>query len=283
MLFSRHTSDDPELSGTSCCNNNNRCSCDCQGPQGPRGCPGPTGPRGCPGPVGPMGPQGPQGEPGLQGYPGPVGPVGATGATGPVGATGATGAAGPTGPAATVNVGSVTTGDPGTEASVINSGTDTDAIFDFVIPRGEPGGGGTPDVLATVDATAQPTNAGSALIFNDTPLVSGNSITHTAGASNVEIDQPGIYQATFHGTASVNTGTSIPATLTVRLNVNGSPVTGATATKTFTSSGEVTNLSFSVPFQVTAVPTTIEVVSDDAGFEMTDIALNVFRLGDATS
>lgn len=39
MLFSRHTSDDPELSGTSCCNNNNRCSCDCQGPQGPRGCP----------------------------------------------------------------------------------------------------------------------------------------------------------------------------------------------------------------------------------------------------
>lgn len=101
--------------------------------------------------------------------------------------------------------------------------------------------------------------------------------------SNVEINQPGIYQATFHGTASVNTGTSIPATLTVRLNVNGSPVTGATATKTFTSSGEVTNLSFSVPFQVTAVPTTIEVVSDDAGFEMTDIALNVFRLGDATS
>ena len=186
-------------------------------------------------------------------------------------------------PAATVNVGSVTTGDPGTEASVINSGTDTDAIFDFVIPRGEPGGGGTPDVLATVDATAQPTNAGSALIFNDTPLVSGNSITHTAGTSNVEINQPGIYQATFHGTASVNTGTSIPATLTVRLNVNGSPVTGAAATKTFTSSGEVTNLSFSVPFQVTAVPTTIEVVSDDAGFEMTDIALNVFRLGDATS
>ena len=79
MLFSRHTSDDPELSGTSCCNNNNRCSCDCQGPQGPRGCPGPTGPRGCPGPVGPMGPQGPQGEPGLQGYPGPVGLLGIKG------------------------------------------------------------------------------------------------------------------------------------------------------------------------------------------------------------
>ena len=233
--------------------------------------------------IGPEGPTGPTGAAGAAGATGATGATGEAGPTGPTGETGAEGAAGPTGPAATVNVGSVTTGDPGTEASVINSGTDTDAIFDFVIPRGEPGGGGTPDVLATVDATAQPTNAGSALIFNDTPLVSGNSITHTAGTSNVEINQPGIYQATFHGTASVNTGTSIPATLTVRLNVNGSPVTGATATKTFTSSGEVTNLSFSVPFQVTAVPTTIEVVSDDAGFEMTDIALNVFRLGDATS
>lgn len=137
-------------------------------------------------------------------------------------------------------------------------------------------------MLATVDATVQPTAAGKALIFNDTPLVSGNSISHTAGTSNVEINQPGIYQATFHGTASVTAGTAIPASLTVRLNVNGSPVTGAAATKTFTASGEVTNLSFSVPFQVTSTPTTIEVVSEDAGFEMTDIALNVFRLGDAT-
>ena len=63
-------------------------------------------------------------------------------------------------------------------------------------------------LLATVDATVQPTAAGKALIFNDTPLVSGNSISHTAGTSNVEINQPGIYQATFHGTASVTAGTS---------------------------------------------------------------------------
>ena len=104
--------------------------------------------------------------------------------------------------AATIRVGTVITGDPGTDAQVINSGNENDAIFDFVIPRGEPGGGGTPDVLATVDSTDQSTSAGVALTFNETPLISGNAITHQAGSPDIQIHQPGIYQASFHGTAS---------------------------------------------------------------------------------
>ena len=43
---------------------------------------------------------------------------------------------------ATVTVGTTTTGDAGTEASVTNSGTDTDVILDFVIPRGADGADG---------------------------------------------------------------------------------------------------------------------------------------------
>ena len=41
--------------------------------------------------------------------------------------------------AATVSIGNVTTGDPGTNASVTNSGTENDAVFNFTIPRGDPG------------------------------------------------------------------------------------------------------------------------------------------------
>lgn len=41
--------------------------------------------------------------------------------------------------AATVSIGNVTTGDPGTNASVTNSGTVNDAVFNFTIPRGDPG------------------------------------------------------------------------------------------------------------------------------------------------
>lgn len=48
------------------------------------------------------------------------------------------------GAAATVMVGTVTTGEPGTDAVVINSGTESAAVLDFTIPKGE-NGAGVPD------------------------------------------------------------------------------------------------------------------------------------------
>jgi hypothetical protein len=41
--------------------------------------------------------------------------------------------------AITVAVGSVTTGAPGTDATVVNSGTSKDMVLDFTIPRGAQG------------------------------------------------------------------------------------------------------------------------------------------------
>ena len=38
-----------------------------------------------------------------------------------------------------ITVGTTTTGEPGTDAQVVNIGTSTDAIFNFVIPQGIPG------------------------------------------------------------------------------------------------------------------------------------------------
>ena len=52
-----------------------------------------------------------------------------------LGPTGPTGAQGP----ATINIGKTTTGDTGTSASVINSGTNINAILDFIIPKGDSG------------------------------------------------------------------------------------------------------------------------------------------------
>ena len=85
---------------------------------------------------------------------GPTGPIGPTGATGPTGPTGVTGAQGiqgiageigPTGPAGedgvtpTFTIGTVTTGAPGTEASVTITGTAPDYVLNFVIPQGPTG------------------------------------------------------------------------------------------------------------------------------------------------
>ena len=128
-----------------------------QGPQGPQGEAGPQGPQGLQGPKGDTGDTGPQGEQGAKGETGPQGPkgdkgdTGATGATGPTGPTGpqgptgpkgdtgATGPQGPQGPAATITVGTTTTGNPGTNASVTNSGTSSAAVLNFTIPRGDKG------------------------------------------------------------------------------------------------------------------------------------------------
>lgn len=55
------------------------------------------------------------------------------------GTKGSQGETGPQGDAATVAVGTTTTGEPGTQASVTNSGTSAAAVFNFVIPKGEKG------------------------------------------------------------------------------------------------------------------------------------------------
>lgn len=59
------------------------------------------------------------------------------------GAPGQQGPAGQDGAAATITVGSTTTGNAGTNASVTNSGTSSAAVLDFVIPRGADGQNGT--------------------------------------------------------------------------------------------------------------------------------------------
>ena len=66
-------------------------------------------------------------------------PRGDKGDKGDTGEPGTPGQKGDPGSAATVSVGSVTTGAPGTDASVTNSGTESKAVLDFVIPRGEKG------------------------------------------------------------------------------------------------------------------------------------------------
>ena len=75
---------------------------------------------------------------------------------GPTGATGATGAQGPQGDAATIEVGTVSTTAYGNTAQVINTGTSSEAVFDFVIPQGRPGEETTTMSSLTLDTvTAQ--------------------------------------------------------------------------------------------------------------------------------
>ena len=72
------------------------------------------------------------------------------------GDTGAQGQQGIQGEAATIEVGSVTTTTYGNPARVTNSGTASEAVFDFVIPQGRPGEQTTKIDNLTIDAITEP-------------------------------------------------------------------------------------------------------------------------------
>ena len=83
------------------------------------------------------------------------------------GPTGPTGPAGEDGVSPTVTVGTTLTGDPGTEASVTNSGTETDVILDFVIPEGI--AGETPNLTIGTVTTGNPGTEAAATITGTAP------------------------------------------------------------------------------------------------------------------
>lgn len=96
--------------------------------------------------------KGPKGDTGAQGLKGDKGDTGAQGLKGDKGDKGDNGTA------ATIEVGTVTTGAAGSSASVTNSGTSTNAILNFTIPRGNPGSGGGSSVTVDTALSATSTN-----------------------------------------------------------------------------------------------------------------------------
>jgi len=105
---------------------------------------------------------------------------GTTGPTGPTGATGEVGPTGATGIAATIAVGTTTTGEPGTEALVTNTGTEEAAVFNFTIPQGPTGATGAtgptgPTGEAGVAGEAGPTGPTGA--DGETPTLTIGTVT----------------------------------------------------------------------------------------------------------
>ncbi len=177
-----------------------------------------------------------------------------------------------------MSVGSVTTGDPGTQARVTNSGTAQNAILDFVLPRSAVERSVPSEALAMVDPSSHTAIAGSALTFGQSPLLAGAGLQHQAGSTGITISEPGVYQVFFHANATVNAGVSIPATLSLQVRVNASPVDSGLAQHTFDASGESSSISLSIPVQVSDSGAVLDIVTPDAGFSLTDLSLMISRI-----
>lgn len=124
------------------------------------------------------------------------------------------------GDAATINVGTVTTGVPGSSASVTNSGSTSAAIFDFTIPRGDTGAQGSTGDAATIAVGTVTTGVpGSSASVTNSGTTNAATLDFTiprgdTGATIFTEDGDDIYRQT----GNVGIGTSTP---TEKLHVNG--------------------------------------------------------------
>ena len=236
----------------------------------------PQGAKGDKGDKGDTGEQGPQGDQGPQGSQGPKGDTGATGPTGPAGSaatitvgttttgnpgtnasvtnsgtssaavfnftiprgnTGATGPQGPDGDAATITVGTVTTGAPGTSATVVNSGTSSAAVLDFTIPRGDKGesGSGAGDMLAAdYDPNGTVQNAGGIVDYVDSVMPTVNDATLTIQQNGTTVD-----------TFTANASSNVTANITVPTKTSDLANDGSDGTSTYVEAGQLATVATS--------------------------------------
>lgn len=108
----------------------------------------------------------------------------------PKGVKGDQGPQGNPGTAATVTVGTTTTGEAGTEASVTNSGTTSAAVLNFVIPKGEKGDKGDKgdpgQAGAQVNSIAPLTVETAPTINNTSSIAIGNGAVASSGQTITE-------------------------------------------------------------------------------------------------
>lgn len=194
------------------------------------------------------------------------------------GMVGPAGPAGPAGEAATIEIGTVTTGAPGTPAEVTNSGTSQHAILNFVIPQGEPGGTVSPQFLNAYSTPFQPNTSGDPLIFDRNGTSAGTAVTHTENTSDITIEQPGYYSVSFHATVTPGIGATFPLSVLYYLQQNGNPVAGTGTRHTFQNASEVANLSFTQIVEVDTVPTTLNVISEGGPTFYSDASITVNQI-----
>ena len=105
---------------------------------------------------------------------------------------GAVSMVGPQGPAGTIQIGTVTTGNAGTQVSVTNVGTPSEAILNFTIPKGDKGDtGNTGNGIFNVEKTATSGNVDTYTITYTNGSTSTYQVTNGINGTNGQDGEPG--------------------------------------------------------------------------------------------
>lgn len=183
------------------------------------------------------------------------------------------GIVGPKGDAATISVGVVSTGLPGSNVSIINTGNNSNAIFDFSVPRGDKGDAATITVGTTTTSDAG-TNASvlnsgnsSNAIFDFT-IPKGAAATINVGTTTTGIPGSNASVSNSGDTTDAVLNFTIPqgvqgesGTITLGTVSTGEPGTNVIITNTGNSSNAIFNFTIPEGIQgiqgITGAPFTI--------------------------
>lgn len=101
-------------------------------------------------------------------------------------------------------------------------------------------------MLYTYSITAQTAASNSNLNFNVNSVLTGCTVSHSAGAPSIQLKRPGYYMVHFDASAAA----TATGDVTVQLNGNGSAIPGAISTINSTAATDIGNLSFTAIVQV---------------------------------
>lgn len=101
-------------------------------------------------------------------------------------------------------------------------------------------------MLYTYSITAQTATPNSNLNFNVNSVLTGCTVSHSAGIPSIQLRRPGYYMVHFNASAAAATAGDV----TVQLNGNGSAIPGAISTINSAAATDIGSLSFTTIVQV---------------------------------
>ena len=144
-----------------------------------------------------------------------------------------------------------------------------------------PAGSASSELLSAYSIPAQEGTAGAPLVFDRNGVTNGTSITHDQNSGSITLQQPGLYEVSFHGTVGGVSGAAFPTTVSMYLKQQGNEVPGTAVQHTLSTASDTSTVSFSQIVDVTAVPATLQVIGQGSSFLYGPAAITVSRLGDS--
>lgn len=120
--------------------------------------------------------------------------------------------------------------------------------------------------------------SGAALEFDMNNALVGTALAHTPGSDTVTISEPGTYFVQYNGTTYPANITSFPAVNTINFTLNGATQSAGAAQTRFDSAAQAEAISAAAVFNITTVPTTLQVISGGGVYGYSDATLNVFKI-----